>query len=314
MPIPSTPHPGLLHPYAPRLVAFEHTPSPTAKNTILFVGGLSDGLLTIPYVPVLASSLPPEWSLATVLLSSSYSGWATSSLASDADELAAAVAYFQGLEGRQGGKVVLMGHSTGCQDVVAYHVLPSSSPRPKVDGIILQGGVSDRQAWEDMLNEDPSKKAEFDAVAKKAREWVEAGRGDDVLPREGNVFSEVFEAGVSAYRTDSLVRKGGDDDFFSDDLGDEVLRGTFGRIGGLGVRVMFVLGGEDPYVPRRVDKRALVARWTAAVREGGGVVDDVEGGVLDGAGHNLDGNPEEVVRELVERVVGFVKRVEGEEK
>ena len=72
------------------------------------------------YPSTIAKSLPADWAIAEVLLSSSYRGWGTSSLTKDAKELAECVGYFRGL--RPGREVVLMGHSTGCQDVMEYVV------------------------------------------------------------------------------------------------------------------------------------------------------------------------------------------------
>jgi hypothetical protein len=51
-----------------------------------------------------------------VLLSSSYAGWGTASLAGDAAELRTLLAHLTGVRGAR--RVVLMGHSTGCQDIV----------------------------------------------------------------------------------------------------------------------------------------------------------------------------------------------------
>src|SRR5689334_19664794 len=110
--------PGTAHKYSKRRVAFEHTylnPFNDAPNTILWVGGLGDGLLTVPYPSEIAKSLPSNWVIAEVLLGSSYRGWGTSSLARDARELAECVSYFKQL--RPGKKIVVMGHSTGCQDI-----------------------------------------------------------------------------------------------------------------------------------------------------------------------------------------------------
>ena len=51
-----------------------------------------------------------------VLLSSSYGGWGVASLDGDAEELEELLAH---LTSRRGVKrVVLCGHSTGCQDIV----------------------------------------------------------------------------------------------------------------------------------------------------------------------------------------------------
>lgn len=79
-------------------------------------------VLTWPhrYPTTIAKALDPNWAIAEVLLSSSYRGWGTSSLQKDATEIAQCVQYFQSLRPEQ--KIVLMGHSTGCQDVMEYVV------------------------------------------------------------------------------------------------------------------------------------------------------------------------------------------------
>lgn len=65
--------PGLLHRISKTdteafshqpLVAFQHTPESQSRhptNTIIFLPGLSDGLLSVPFVPFLVSALPPSW-------------------------------------------------------------------------------------------------------------------------------------------------------------------------------------------------------------------------------------------------------------
>lgn len=235
-----------------------------------------------------------------------------SSLARDARELGDCVAYFKGL--RPQGKIVLMGHSTGCQDAVEYLVgkggVHEEGGRSGVDGVVLQGGVSDREAWADMLDNDEAKKGVFDGIVDKAKRLVDEGRGKEIMPREGNFVAEELGAPMSAYRTHSLLAHGGDDDYFSSDLSDDVFRRSLGHIP-KSTPVCFLLGSEDPHVPGFVDKEALLKRWTGIIRGEGGVVDDVHGGVVSGAHHNLEGDEDEVVADLVARVCGFVKGLEA---
>jgi pimeloyl-ACP methyl ester carboxylesterase len=311
---PTMAHPGTLHLYTTRLFAFEHSPShstpPTnPPNTLLWVGGLGDGILTVHYTQAIARSLPANWVLAEVLLSSSYKGWALGSLKRDARELGQCVKYFKTL--RPGARIVLMGHSTGCQDLMEYLVGEGKAEREGVDGAILQAGVSDREAWDDMASSDEDMRKSLEELVAKAKEWIDEGRGMEVLPRMDNPVSEMLGAPCTAYRTWSLLAKGGDDDYFSADLGDEALDRTFGVVG-KGCSMMFLWGGEDPYVPKKVNKEGLLRRWTEAVRRGGGMVDDVCGGVVEGAHHNLNDDGEEVVKDLVGRVVRFLKGVGGE--
>ncbi|KAF1945884.1 DUF1749-domain-containing protein [Clathrospora elynae] len=304
-------HLGTAHKYSKKRIAFEYaspqvSTSTSPPNTLLWIGGLTNGLLTVSYPSSIASSLPPTWTLAEVLLSSSYKGWGTGSLSRDARELGECVAYFKEL--RPGRKVVMMGHSTGCQDIMEYILGKGKEGREGVNGVILQGGVSDREAWADMCQTEEEKKG-LEEVVKKAKEMVDQGREKDIMPSEGSVLMKELSGPITAYRTYSLLAKGGDDDYFSSDLSDEHLATTFGNIPKI-TPVCFLLGSEDPYVPASVDKAALLQRWTRIIREGGGVVDDEDGGVIPGAHHDLDGDPEDVVQDLVKRVCGFVSGVE----
>lgn len=300
-------HPGTAHKYSKRRIAFEHAsaPSSSTPNTLLWVGGLSDGLLTVSYPSQIAKSLPPTWVIAEVLLSSSYKGWGTGSLARDARELGECVSYFKNL--RPGKKVVVMGHSTGCQDIMEYLVGKDHKTRESLDGVILQGGVSDREAWEDFGKEGQA----LGEAIKTAKDLVDAGKGKELLSREGNAVLEEMGGPLSAYRAYSLLAKGGDDDYFSSDLSDEYFATTFGKIPKT-TPVCFLLGSEDPYVPASVDRASLLQRWTRIIREGGGIVDDEDGGVIPGAHHNLEGDPDQVVQDLVNRVCGFIAGLESD--
>jgi len=152
-------------------------------------------------------------------------------------------------------------------------------------------------------------KKQYDSIVDKAKEFIEQGKEKEVMPREDNMVMGELGAPMSAYRTYSLLAEGGDDDYFSSDLSDDHFAKTFGKFP-KSTPVCFLLGGEDPYVPKSIDKAALLQRWTKIVRQGDGVVDDENGGVVPGAHHNLDGDPEEVVQDLVKRVCGFLNGVE----
>ncbi|PVI01048.1 DUF1749-domain-containing protein [Periconia macrospinosa] len=329
-------YPGTLHRYTRRLVAFEHTNPTTAnsqqpppRHTLLCIGGLTDGLLTNTYPSKIAAHLPPTWRVAEVLLSSSYSGWATGSIARDARELGECVKYFRNLSSpsqnsdqQEEAKIVLLGCSTGCQDALEYVIGAERSQRPAVNGIILQAGVSDREAWYDIASRmppppgsNPSSETNMipaleAAIATATKMVKEEGKPDDIMPKDLDVVRNVMGEPTTAYRTWSLLAKGGDDDFFSSDLDDDALKGTFGAIGE-GVRVGLVWGSEDEYVPKFVEKEKVLARWGGFVRDGGGVLDEEVSGVIKGASHTLNKDPEEVVGELIRRVVGFLKGVEG---
>lgn len=302
-------HPGTLHRYAKKLTAFEHTPTRTnspgqPSNFILWIGGLGDGLLGVRYPTVIAQVLPESWALVEVSLSSAYDGWGTGSLARDAEEVAKCVAYFKNM--RPSSKLVLMGHSTGCQDIMEYIVGPSPSSVLPVDGIILQAGLSDRQGWAAMVGDDEELKASLKYTVDLAQKWVEKGDGEAILPQKGNKVLEMFESPCTAYRAHSLLSVGGDDDYFSTDLPDEKFKNTFGKIPNK-TKVMFLWGSKDPFIPTEIDKEGTLKKWAGFVKGGGAEVDELNGGVVPGATHNLNRDDQEVVQDLVGRVVRFIQ-------
>ncbi|KAH6718827.1 hypothetical protein BKA61DRAFT_629670 [Leptodontidium sp. MPI-SDFR-AT-0119] len=301
----AAPRKGLVHQYTARLTAFEHTPTTPPsppQNILLFIGGLFDGLLTVPYTTPLSSSLPPTWTLAQVHLSSSYTGWGTSNLQKDAAELSKCVTYFRGIKT---GKIVLMGHSTGCQDIIEYLTGSGHAPRAKIDGGILQGPVSDRQAIE--IGLDP---ALYAGSCETAKAMIQAGDGDEILPSK-TMKSFFGPAPVSAKRWLSLASPNhdGDDDFFSSDLSDERLMKTFGALP-KGTPLCLLHSGSDEYVDPKLDKEKLIQRWIENSKRGEGNVNQAYSGVLEGATHNLKGASEEVLGGLVKRVLGFLESLD----
>ena len=269
------------------------------EDILIFVGGLSDGLLTVPYTPLLVQSLQ-RFSVVEILLSSSYSGFGTSDLEQDTRELAQCATYFSEL--RPKAKIVLMGHSTGCQDIM--HYLTSPGKRPKIDGAIMQAGISDREAFDTLDDPDHIKKG-----VDLAQRYVKEGKGNDVIP--DYLTNMVFAAPVSANRWLSLVSPGpehaGEDDYFSSDFDDERLKGTFGAIGKTGTPMLILFSGNDAHVPKTVDKQLLLNRWARHIKEGGGIVDQ-NTAVIPGASHTLKelGQP---TKNIFERINNFLDRI-----
>ncbi|KAJ8060997.1 hypothetical protein OCU04_010075 [Sclerotinia nivalis] len=291
---------GVTHLFTPKLTAFEHTPKASdsePQNIVIFIGGLSDGLLTVPYPSSISDALPTDWSLAQVLLSSAYTGWGISSLKKDAEELSKCVAYFRTIKS---GKIVLMGHSTGCQDVMEYLTGPGHETNVPIDGGIIQASASDREALGQELDANVLK----NSIA-LAQKMVDAGDGEEILP--SSATEGFFPSPVCARRWLSLASPNhdGDDDYFSSDLTDEHLKKTFGSLPARSP-LCILFSGNDEYVPRYIDKEVLVKRWIDIVKKGDGKVDEENSAVLPGASHNLTRSPE-VVPELVKRVLGFLK-------
>ncbi|KAL6718933.1 hypothetical protein ACLMJK_003168 [Lecanora helva] len=312
-----TTHPGTLHritspstpgnPIQP-LVAFEHTPNPpdthlTCQKTLIFLGGLFDGLLTVPFVPSIVSALPPTWSLVEPVLSSSYRQWGFSSLGESEAEISRIIEYFR--QQRSQKKIVLLGSSTGCQQVM--HYLLSETRLPTVEGAIFQASVSDRELMSMFITQ-----SEYDTACKMAQSYVDEGRCEEILPL--SMTKQLFmSAPVSAKRWLSLASPGplhnGEDDYFSSDFDDQRLEKTFGRLGKSKARLMFLYSDEDQYVPDTVDKAKLVGSWHHHVKKGGGILDE-DSGIIEEASHTLEEGGEGE-GDLVRKVVAFLKRCES---
>jgi len=280
-------------------VAFEYS-KPERRHVIIFIGGLMDGLNTVPYVPKLAAALPPSFSLVQTLITSSYSGWGHSSLQRDVDELSLCVAYFRNIL-PSGSNIILMGHSTGCQDSLFYLTGPGCESRQPIEGAILQAPVSDREAIE-MFLPDTSRQAGLET----AQEMQKAGKELEIMP--SNLTSAFFPIPVTAYRWLSLLSPNhdGDDDLFSSDLEPEKLQQTFGSIP-TRTKLCVLVGENDQYVPRFIDREALVRKWMNVANRDRVVIDPQTSGVLLGANHNVSNNPT-AETELVTRVKMFIEQ------
>lgn len=198
------------------------------------------------------------------------------------------------------GKIVLLGHSTGCQDVMEYLVGAGHETRSPIDGGILQAPVSDREAIVASL--DPKV---YEESCKIAQGMVDRGLGEDIMP--SNAPKIFGPAPVCARRWLSLASPNhdGDDDYFSSDLSDEQLMKSFG---GLPAKtpLCILFSGSDEHMPKTIDMAALMQKWIGFVERGSGKIDEENSGVVEKATHNLAGNPEEVVSDLVKRVIGFL--------
>lgn len=271
-----------------RGVMFKYGPKPIQvafktgdyKQQVIFIGGLTDGFLATEYLEPLAIALDKEkWSLVQFLLSSSYSGYGISSLKQDAIELDQLINYLINKEDSEG--VVLLGHSTGCQDIV-YYMRTNAACSRAVRAAIFQAPVSDREYLATL--------PETAAMIDLASTMISEGRASELMPREANP-----DAPVTASRYHSLCAYNGDDDMFSSDLSDDQLRMRLGHMSNTPCQVLFSMA--DEYVPEYVDKKALVDRLCKAM--GGAEKVEVEWG-----NHSLSNR----VEEAVQAIIDFVER------
>ncbi|AQZ15039.1 (ZYRO0F07040g) [Zygosaccharomyces parabailii] len=275
---------GVLHKYSSSQVAFEFSPS-GSKKVIIVIGGLSDGLLTVEFAPGLATAVRElGFTVIQIQMSSSYKGWGINSLDTDVKEISQLVKYLRSPEGGSRETVIIMGRSTGSQDVMHYLLRLSDT----VEAGILDAPVSDREG------QDPSV---IEKLNPKAQQMVSEGKGGEILPSQYTKI--LFATPVTAYRWCSLMVRGGDDDYFSTDLSQEFFTSTFGK---LDVPFLVLENENDEYVPKRVDKEALLNRWKAVSKPN---CWSKNSGIVKGSTH-LVVQPESQA-DLFRRVTAFLK-------
>ena len=303
-------------------------------------------MATTSYMSALVYALQPtQWSLFTINLTSSYQAWGLGHLDRDTTEIAQCIEYVNEYKQAKfggGGKVVLMGHSTGSQDVL--HYLYRSNPhtslssfdkdlqhmkRPVIDGAIMQAPVSDREAIHWVLEKGiGSKKASdcreaYEKLLAIAQEEARNNRAcDTLLPLD--ITSQLgYPAShpVSCRRFLSLVSPDSpntpqEDDLFSSDISDEQLDKTFGMIHEralLRYKLLVMPSGADQAVPDWIDKAELLARWQkAADRNGSAQIWDTENsGPIPNASHALSNDDQAEPRQyLVEKVQNYLSGLE----
>lgn len=261
------------------LAAFEVGGRGAGGSVLVCIPGLTDGLLSLRYLPALAAALGPEgWRVVQPVLSSSYSGWGLASLDADAREIDTLLDYLHTQRGVT--EVALLGHSTGCQDVVRY--LQVGKRASEVCAAILQAPVSDREA---LQSEGGGVSGPAVEELRKHREaalaMVAEGRGEEPMPRAAATLLGPPHV-VTAYRFASLTGRMTDDDMFSSDLADEELRQ---RLGHIAVPTLIAVSADDEYVPSFVDSKALAARMADAMAPS--VLGRAEPLVLPEGGHSL---------------------------
>ncbi|KAH6642142.1 hypothetical protein C7974DRAFT_350419 [Boeremia exigua] len=268
----------------------------SSRNALVYIGGLTGGLHTavelMHHLLLALEDAELGYSIWESRMRSSYAGWGYSSLENDAEDIAALVNYLIGL-GKK--RVVLLGSSTGCQGCMKY-IKALEKGAPKVDAYILQAPTSDRETAKMLMPPDFYRRTlEF------SKDLIGIGNADGIMPRD--LIPDVFTSPISAYRWHSLIAKGGDDDYFSDDVDDTVLAKTFGHIN----KPTLIMPSEnDEMMPPFFSKRELLRKWIQASPKR--IVSQLSD-VVPQADHTLSST--ESRRWFADRVVRFLGSLEG---
>ena len=174
-----------------------------ARNALVFIGGLTDGPHTTPYIRKIAQELAATeagkrlgYSVFELRMNSSFHGYGFKRLSDDVADLSALVKHLR--ENLNKHKIVFLGHSTGCQDQMAYARAMKEGTAPAVDGFILQGPVSDRECLAPYF-----KPGEHEKTVAAAEKMIKDGKGDVLMRPED--LPAMITSPHTAYRWHSLV-------------------------------------------------------------------------------------------------------------
>ena len=231
--------------------------------------------------------------------------------------------------------VVLIGHSTGCQDVLHY-LHTAGNGRPAVQGAILQAPVSDRESTLNSIAKDSEKKAIYEHCMNFANSLDDDEKNDMIIPLPWSEKLYFDRTPICVRRFLSLTspespENPAPDDLFSSDATKVWLERTFGKLGkSEAFRVsgssshrkpsmLIGIMGADEYVPARIDTETLLFRWKKAIEKDGTALLDECSGVVAGGKHNLRGKDEDrkqarenfvlMVKAYLGRVVGGTSEV-----
>lgn len=194
----------------------------------------------------------------------------------DAEEMEMLITYL--LNHYKIDKIHLLGHSTGCQDIIKFISVTKYSNL--IGCCFLQGPASDRESA--LLEKS---KEEIDKYVKIAKEYIDKNEPNKLMP------NECFYVPITTYRYYSLNSKYGEDDMFSSDYSDEDFRTIFEHIP-KNVKVSFIESENDEYIPDFVNKMKLIERMSKCVENGYFYL-------LKEANHGVDKNKEDLIKYVV---------------
>lgn len=312
----------IVHPYQSRRVPhtclYELAPTTGGreappKHALLFIGGLGDGPHTVPMIRTVSKEMEtatPDWSVFEVRLATSFDQWGFRSLEDDRVGIEDAVKFLHSGLGKE--KVVLMGHSTGCQDCMVYaksHTRPdhAQSGTPQIAGYILQAPVSDREYIEMCYhdqNMDLAKSLEY--TLDNIRRSGEEAAKEQYMPKT-LLPAEYRTAPITVYRWHSLTTLGGDDDWFTDTPDISSLGPVWSIFDHAPVLVL--PSEKDECVPPYIRQDRKLRSWREACPEG--KFSDLSG-LVPGANHSVE--QPEAQQWLTDRVCRFLQGLDQPSK
>jgi pimeloyl-ACP methyl ester carboxylesterase len=232
------------------------------KAYVVVIGGLTSTPPVQAWVGDLCTALAPlDASVVQPYLTSCGNGFGQSSLEQDCKEIDQCIGKLKPVN----TPIVLIGHSTGCQDIVAF--LKEGRHKARIKAVVLAAPVSDR-----------------DVLPPGAAFHVKYAKEQTGNPKFKMMPTKIWECAFTQYRVLSLWSEGGDEDLFSTEFDESWMEEVVGHCAGTPCLAMW--GSKEPNIPPGIDLSEHAARLSNAL---GGADRTCKFQILEGAGHDFGG-------------------------
>ena len=210
-----------------------------STKLIMLIGGLGDLLFNIKYFQYLWNKFNENYMICIPNMRSSGNSFGSFTIWNDVEDINEILSYIYNKNKLD--EIYLLGHSTGCQDILCLFKKGINKQFP-IKKCILQGPVSDR----DYLNKDEKLLNEIKRIEKEYNVLYENWNNSE-LKNSMDVSKYLYDNKypLLVRRFVSLYSKLGDEDWFSYDISQEKLKSMYSIID---IPFLFVFSLNDQYI------------------------------------------------------------------
>lgn len=210
-----------------------------STKLIMLIGGLGDLLFNIKYFQYLWNKFDENYMICIPNMRSSGNSFGSFTIWNDVEDINEILSYIYNKNKLD--EIYLLGHSTGCQDILCLFKKGINKQFP-IKKCILQGPVSDR----DYLNKDEKLLNEIKRIEKEYNILYENWNNSE-LKNSMDVSKYLYDNKypLLVRRFVSLYSKLGDEDWFSYDISQETLKSMYSIID---IPFLFVFSLNDQYI------------------------------------------------------------------
>ena len=210
-----------------------------STKLIMLIGGLGDLLFNIKYFQYLWNKFDENYMICIPNMRSSGNSFGSFTIWNDVEDINEILSYISNKNKLD--EIYLLGHSTGCQDILCLFKKGINKQFP-IKKCILQGPVSDR----DYLNKDEKLLNEIKRIEKEYNILYENWNNSE-LKNSIDVSKYLYDNKypLLVRRFVSLYSKLGDEDWFSYDISQEKLKSMYSIID---IPFLFVFSLNDQYI------------------------------------------------------------------